>query len=67
MSDWSIVVTDNGPDAERPPYVTFRFVARALKTDEPVVVYGYGDSELEARQDCYIQIEQQKKAQGDDR
>lgn len=63
-NSWNIVITDNGPDATRPPHETFRFVARAKNTDEPVILYGHGDSELEARQDAYIQIEQTKKARG---
>ena len=64
MSDpWSIVVTDNGPDATRPPHETFRFVARAKNAQTGEIVYGRGDSEREARQDAYIQIEQARKEQ----
>lgn len=64
MSDpWSIVVTDNGPDATRPPHETFRFVARARNTATGEVIYGKGDSKLEAQQDAYIQIEQARKHQ----
>ncbi len=62
---WNIVVSDNGPDAKRPPHETFRYVARAKNSDGQII-YGRGDSELEARQDAYIQIEQMRKAVSND-
>ena len=61
--DWKITVSDNGPDATRPPHETFRFVARAKNAATGDIIYGKGDSQLEARQDAYIQIEQARKHQ----
>ena len=60
MSTWDIVVTDNSSSPD--PKVA-RFVVRAAKKGKPVVIYGTGKTELEARQDAYQKMEASDKEQ----
>jgi hypothetical protein len=60
MSTWDIVVTDNSSSPD--PKVA-RFVVRAAKKGEPVVIYGTGNTERQARQDAYEKMEASDNAQ----
>ena len=60
MSDtWTFAVLRNNTTADPKKYP---FEVFAVSLSDETVVHGYGDSELEARQDCYIKIEQLRKA-----
>lgn len=58
---WTFTVSrnENGNTWDNP----YPFRVEAVSTTDGQKVYGFGDSELEARQDCYIQINLNKKAE----
>jgi hypothetical protein len=58
MSEWDIYVTDHGPEHTQTP----RFVVRAKRIGDAVIVYGTGSTELEARQDAYDQMTEKDQA-----
>lgn len=52
MSEWNIHVTNHGDNHEEKGVPRFVVRAKLIKTGDPVVIYGVGDTELQARQDA---------------
>lgn len=57
MPEWNIYITDHGEEHEQKG--TPRFVVRARRIGDARIVYGVGDTERQARQDAYEQMEKQ--------
>lgn len=62
MSEWNIHVTDHGEDHEKKGVPRFVVRAKLIKTGDPIVVYGVGDTELVARQDAKCKMATKDKA-----
>lgn len=60
MSEWNIYITDHGEDHEKKKVP--RFVVRAKRIGDCLIVYGVGDTELVARQNAKDKMDVKDKA-----